>query len=232
MKRTVLGSLVLGPILIFSVPAASAPAPIVVELYQSQGCSSCPPAIRNLNAIAGRPDILALTFAVTYWDYLGWKDTFAKPEFTSRQRDYARGLHRANVFTPQIVIDGASDVVGADSGELQAARARARALPGSGAGPDIEVKGDRVILADAKAAAADVWLVRYDPRTINVPIAAGENSGAVIAHRNVVRALVHLGDWNGAAQTYALAPGGDPAWRAAILVQAKHGGPILSAKTL
>src|ERR1700678_1390875 len=85
--------------------------PTVVELFQSQGCSSCPPANANVMALADRPDLLTLSFGVTYWDDLGWKDTFASPQFTARQWDYARALHHTEVFTPQVVVDGRADVV-------------------------------------------------------------------------------------------------------------------------
>lgn len=210
--------------------AARAVSPTVVELYQSQGCSSCPPAIRNVNAIADRPDILALTFAVTYWDGLGWKDTFARPEFTKRQYDYARGLHHAGVYTPQVVIDGRTDLVGTDRSELLAAIARSPPMQG----PDISASGNAVTVSASPNAvpAADVWLVRYDPRILNVQIGAGENGGVSIAHRNVVRGLVRLGGWTGTARTYDIPSGGDPAWRSAILVQARMGGAVLSARQL
>ena len=225
--RNLLGSMVLS--VMAAVTAAPAHATTVVELFQSQGCSSCPPAIRNVNAIADRPDILALTFAVTYWDHLGWKDTFAKPEFTSRQYDYSHGLHHDGVYTPQVVINGRTDVVGADRSDLLSAI-------GHGAptqGPEISASGNSISVASAQpVGGADVWLVRYDPRTLNVEIGAGENSGVNIAHRDVVRDIVRLGGWAGTAQTYAVPSGGDPAWRAAILVQGKNGGPILSAKKL
>jgi hypothetical protein len=88
-------------------------APIVVELFQSQGCSSCPPAIANVNALADRTDILPLMFAVTYWDRLGWKDTFAKPEFTARQVAYGRRFGDG-AYTPEVVVNGRADIVGAD----------------------------------------------------------------------------------------------------------------------
>ena len=92
---------------LLAVPALPALAsPTVVELYQSQGCSSCPPAIANINALASDPQLLVLDFAVTYWDRLGWKDTFARPEYTQRQWDYAHGLKHHNVYTPQVVVAG------------------------------------------------------------------------------------------------------------------------------
>src|SRR3954447_17031087 len=100
--------------------ATDAAHPTVVELFQSQGCSSCPPAIANINAIASRPDILALTFAVTYCDQLGWKDTFARPEFTGRQWDYAHAAGRGQVATPQTIINGRVVTNGGDARPLVA----------------------------------------------------------------------------------------------------------------
>ena len=226
MKTILYAAFVLGLLLPGSVYAAS---PTVVELYQSQGCSSCPPAIAAVNAIADRPDILALTFAVTYWDQLGWKDTFASPAFTARQYDYAHGLGHRGVYTPQVVINGRSDLVGAARGELN--NAVEHAVPVTG--PVLSREQDSISVSGIAAKAdADVWLVRYDPRILNVPIGAGENNGVTIAHRNVVRGLVRLGTWAGKAQSFQLPPAEDTAWRAAILVQAKNGGPILAALKL
>src|SRR5690349_1777040 len=96
----------------------AAPSLVVVELFTSQGCSSCPPANANLAAIADRPDALALSFGVTYWDYIGWKDTFAKAEFTNRQYAYEHTLHRATAYTPQMVVNGAMDLIGNSAEEL------------------------------------------------------------------------------------------------------------------
>jgi hypothetical protein len=212
----------------FAFPAAANPV-TVVELYQSQGCSSCPPAIANVNQLADRPDVLALTFAVTYWDRLGWKDTFGKPEFTARQYSYSHGFHRRTVYTPQVIVNGQSDLVGTDSGDLQKAISRALPL----AGPAISFAGNTVSVSGAPASeAADVWLVRYDPRVLSVPIGRGENSGIAIAHRNVVRELVRLGSWEGTARDYPVPTPGDMAWRSAVLVEAKNGGAILSAARL
>ena len=202
-------------------------APTVVELFQSQGCSSCPPAIANVNSLADRPDLLALSFSVTYWDRLGWKDTFAKQEFTARQYAYGR-VFGDGAYTPELVINGRSDLVGAKRNELLAAIGKAAPLQG----PAITVSGGQVKVAAATAAAADVWLVRYDPRVLNVDIGAGENSGLLLPHRNIVRALVRLGPWSGSAQSYAIPAGGDPVWRTAILVQSRNSGPILSAAKL
>jgi hypothetical protein len=210
--------------LLAALPAQAAPT--VVELFQSQGCSSCPPAIANVNALAARPDVLALMFAVTYWDQLGWKDTFAKPEFTARQVAYGRRFGDG-AYTPEVVINGRTDLVGADRHLLDAAISHATPL----AGPPLSLAGNKISVG-AASGNAEVWLVRYDPRVQNVPIGAGENGGITIAHKNIVRQMVRLGGWVGAAQSYALPAGGDPAWRSAVLVQEKDSGPILSALPL
>src|ERR1700691_4047599 len=118
------------------VQAADASHPAVVELFQSQGCSSCPPTNANVNALSERADVLALSFAVTYWDSLGWKDTFAKAQFTDRQWGYARAMHQGSVYTPQVVVNGRVEGVGADPGEIENLMSRAdRTAPG----PDIVI---------------------------------------------------------------------------------------------
>lgn len=205
--------------------AADAAHPTVVELFESQGCSDCPPANANVNALAGRPDILALNFAVTYWDQLGWKDIFAKPAYTARQWEYSRAAGRGQVATPQVIINGGGTVVGADAGRLAAAiRDNARGL----GGPQIVAANGRVTIGKG-AGRATVWLVRYDPRTLSVPIRAGENDGRTLAHRNIVRSLDALGGWTGAPVSFAVPPATDRAYRSAVLVQAGTGGRIVAA---
>ena len=204
--------------------------PTVVELYQSQGCSSCPPAIANINLLAARPDVLALTFAVTYWDQLGWKDTFARPAFTQRQWDFARAAGRGNVATPQTVINGRTVTNGGDRAQLIAA---IRAADRGDSGPSITATSRTVRVAGAATRrSATIWLVRYDARSIDVPIRAGENGGRTIAHRNVVRSLSLLGQWNGRETVVTVPPGGNPNLRSAILVQSGTGGPIIAAAKL
>lgn len=224
---SVLGAIALS--IIAAHAAADARQPIVVELFQSQGCSSCPPAILNVNALADRTDVLALDFAVTYWDNLGWKDTFASPQFTARQWDYARGVLRAkNVYTPQVVIDGRNALVGTDAAELERAIARTPVAPPAAA---LSLSGLSLAVGEGNAPddGADVWLVRYDPHTLQVDIIRGENGGRTLAHRNIVKELTRLGDWTGAATRFTLPPGSDSGLQIAILVQGKHGGPILAA---
>jgi len=215
---------------ILGMSPAAAGERVVLELFQSQGCSSCPPANANVNALSSRDDVLALSFAVTYWDRLGWRDTFAKREFTNRQYDYAHGLGHANVYTPQIVLNGQQDLSGINRGQLDAAIARAARVPAY----PLSLAGDTLSIAAAAPprAPADVWLVRYDPRTIEVPIQAGENGGRTLPHKNIVRELVRLGEWNGRAATYPLPQARQPGLRTAVLMQQRNGGPILAALSL
>jgi hypothetical protein len=206
-------------------PAANSSPLVVVELFQSQGCSSCPPAEANLNAIAGQANILALSYGVTYWDNLGWKDTFATKAYTDRQWSYARHHRHSQVWTPQVYIDGQKDLVGSDRRELDWAVAQA-----SSQGPSLSWQDGRLMVGAGKPAnSCDVWLVRYDPRTINVAIGAGENSGRTLPHRNVVRELVHLGKWNGSEHTFKLPVASLTDLSTAALVQIEDGGDILSA---
>ena len=205
--------------------AADAAHPTVVELFQSQGCSSCPPANANVLAIADRPDVLALSWQVTYWDQLGWKDTFGSPAFTSRQWDYARGFHRSEVATPEVVVNGRADIVGSNRSELEALLHRADRGDG---GPKIDIADDRVTVAGGGARGV-VMLVRYDPNIVQVPIQRGENEGRTLPHKNVVREVAPLGAWNGARQTYILPPAGRSGLKTAVLVETAPGGAILAA---
>ena len=204
-------------------PAAA--SPVVVELFQSQGCSSCPPAEANLNAIAGQPNILALSFAVTYWDNLGWKDTFASEAFTNRQYDYSHYQKQDGVYTPQVIVNGHTAIVGSDRAQLDQVVAQAHTH-----GPSLSwANGQLQVGAGKTAAPTDVWLVRYDPRTIDVAIRAGENGGRTLPHRDVVRELVNLGTWDGHARTCAIPAPTISGLSTAALVQIQHGGEILSA---
>jgi hypothetical protein len=215
-----------------SAPVAAAPAkaatpaaPVLVELYQSEGCSSCPPAEAYLNGIAGRANVIPLAFEVTYWDYLGWKDKFASPAYTQRQRDFAARSASHEVATPQFWINGRESVTGANPRAVEAAIAAARpAAPV----PSVGIDGVTIAHGAAPARPADVWLVRYDPRTIDVPIRVGENGGRTLPHKNLVRELTRLGAWNGRALHFAYAPatGG---LRNAVFLQDGRGGAVLSA---
>ncbi len=205
--------------------AADAAHPTVVELFQSQGCSSCPPANANVMAIADRPDLLVLSWQVTYWDNLGWKDTFDDPAFTRRQQDYADAFGRGTVFTPEVVVNGRGDVVGDNRVQLDGLIRRADRGQG---GPVVTIAGGRATVTGAEPGAV-VLLVRYDPRILQVPIRRGENGGRTLPHRNVVREVVSLGKWTGPDRSFVLPPPGQPGLDSAVLVQAGPGGPILAA---
>ncbi|MBT3372043.1 MAG: DUF1223 domain-containing protein [Rhodospirillaceae bacterium] len=208
---------------------------VVVELYTSQGCNSCPPADRLLGKLAARDDLVALTFNVDYWDYLGWKDTLAQPAHTERQRHYAAALHNRSVYTPQIVIGGRQHAVGSDAAAVEAAiEAERRHADGL---PDLRLahKDGRIIVslaaAPGKRADATVWLVRYEQRR-DVPIERGENAGNNLSYFNVVRDMRALGQWRGQAMQMdlsreELAEGGRDG--CAIIVQQGPVGPILAA---
>jgi len=208
--------------------AADAAHPAVIELFHSQGCSDCPPAAANVAALSDRPDILALGFSVDYWDRLGWKDVFAKPEYTARQYAYARALGLGSVYTPQVVINGRVEGTGLEADEL--AGLLKRADRGSG-GPRVEFSGSEVSVGagDGPGEGADVWLARYNPRTIEVAVRRGENAGRTLQHRNVVREMILIGHWRGEAATFPLPAAGEPGLAEAALVQAAGGGPILAA---
>jgi hypothetical protein len=212
----------------FTAPSPSSTADLaVVELFQSQGCSSCPPANANVGALSERPGVLALSFAVTYWDRLGWRDTFAKQEFTARQYDYSHGLGNSNVYTPQVVLNGREDLTGIDAGQLGSAVQRSHRV--STQLLSLSAGGLAVHAAPPPRVPADVWLIRYDRRTLEVPISAGENDGRTLPHKNIVRELVRLGSWNGSAESFRLPPAADANFGTAILVQAPNGGPLLAA---
>jgi hypothetical protein len=203
-------------------------SPVVIELFQSQGCSSCPPALAVLAAEADQPGVLALNYAVTYWDYLGWKDDFARPEFTARQWSYARAGGRGNVQTPQLIVNGTTAVLGSRKAEVDATIRAAQ----PNAGTTINIGGSRIQLAGAKLVKSHaVIMVSYDPRAYAVPIRAGENDGRTLVHRNIVKKLTVLGRYAGGTASYAL-PHAEPGLARAILVQQDDTGPIRAARKI
>jgi hypothetical protein len=207
--------------------AGDAAHPTVIELFQSQGCSSCPPAEANVGAVSGRSDVLALSFEVDYWDRLGWKDTFSKAAWTARQYAYARAMGRDGVYTPQVVVNGRAEGDGIEPGAL--AGLISRGERGAG-GPSVGFSGGTVTVGQgaAPAGGADVWLARYIPHAVEVTIPRGENAGHTLPYTHVVREMVLLGKWRGEPATFP-APGGDSALAEAVLVQGSGSGPILAA---
>lgn len=206
----------------------------VVELFSSQGCDRCPPAIALLRELGQRGDVLPLTYSVDYWDYMGWKDTFSDPAFSRRQEGYAAANPGQHVYTPQIVIDGVDRIVGSKRGDVLAAVAARVEARGETVPLTVSHEGDLVRVSLAKStlkAPATVWLVRYD-KSQRVDIGAGENAGRSIDYVNVVRELRPLGTWDGSPwQTVLdvseLTEGGRDG--CAILVQEGQTGPIIGA---
>lgn len=211
---------------------ASARAPVVVELYTSQGCWQCPRANRLLGVLSREDGLLALTFPVGYWDYLGWADTFAQPEFSNRQRDYARTLRMRGRFTPQLVIDGARQVSASDWDLSRAAieQARAHARPEGAPAVSIQRLANNhvrvVVGAGAPGQEADIWLFGYDSGPVTVSISSGENADRLISHYNLVRWMARIEGWNGAPTWFERAR---CAPECAVIVQGRRGGPVLGA---
>jgi hypothetical protein len=209
--------------------AGEAERPTVIELFQSQGCSSCPPAEANVGAISDRPDVLALAFEVDYWDRLGWKDTFSKPAWTARQYAYANAMrHGDSVYTPEVIVNGKVEGDGLEPSSL--AGLVSRGDRGAG-GPSVGFSGGAVTVGRgaAPAGGADVWLARYIPHTVEVTIPRGENAGHTLPYKHVVREMVLLGKWHGEAATFPVPGGSDPSLAEAAIVQADGTGPILAA---
>ncbi|PIB94475.1 thioredoxin family protein [Caulobacter sp. FWC2] len=210
-------------------PAAwAAKAPVVVELFTAQGCSSCGKANQLAADLSKQDGVLALTYAVDYWDYLGWKDTFAKPGFAERQRAYAKKFALRDVPTPQMVVGGRVQVSGAKAEAVEDLVKTARRSPIDP--PDMQFVGKaRVAVGSGPAprGGADVWLVRYDPREQDIVVKRGDNKGQTLVHRNVVRELVKLGPWAGRPKLYRLPATADDGLESVILVQGAKGGRIL-----
>ncbi len=211
-----------------ALPArAGPPGPVVVELFTSQGCSSCPPAEAFLSELVRtRADVLALSFHVTYWNDLGWRDPFSLAAATARQRAYAK-LLPSEVYTPQMVVDGTRDVVGSDRAGVLAAIAAAAAS--RRAGPTLSVTrqdGQTAIAIGAGEGAADLVLVGYD-RQHRTAVGRGENAGRTLTESNIVRSLVIVGSWHGAALDIVVpTPPGDCL---AVLMQARDGRMLTAA---
>ncbi len=212
-------------------------APTVVELFTSQGCSSCPPADKYLGELAKRPELLPLAFHVEYWNYIGWTDPYSKPWATKRQRDYQASLKERFIYTPQMVIEGAAEGVGSERDQIEAliSAAEGRDTPH----PDLHLRwrADGALLADVGESAspprqpATLWLVGFD-RMHTQPVLAGENEGHTAWDYQAVRSFRRLGAWAGWSEELIVPPEeakslGD--FGAAVLLQLDGNGPILAA---
>ena len=205
---------------------------VVVELFTSQGCSACPPADRMIAELAERKGVIALALHVDYWDYIGWKDSFAQPGFTQRQKAYARANHDRSVFTPQIIVGGKDRVMGAkamkvmDLIDTQAQTPTPVALTLARDAGTLSV----VLSAERSIGPADVQLVRYRP-SATVHIKRGENAGRTFDYANIVTDWKVLGRWDGQAplRLSVEIEGDSPI---VVIVQESGHGPVLAAARL
>ena len=210
-------------------PAFAAKPPVVVELFTAQGCSSCGKANQVVADLADDKGVLALTYSVDYWDYLGWSDTFAKPAFAARQRAYAQKFSLRDVPTPQVVVGGRQQASGAKAEAVETLVKDAAKAPSNA--PDMEfIGGDQRVAVGSGPAprgGGEVWLVRYDPREQDIAVKRGDNRGQTLVHRNVVRELVRLGPWSGRPRLYRLPESKDDDLRTVIIVQGAKGGRVI-----
>jgi hypothetical protein len=230
MRKAALFSLiVLALTFLFSAGAAAARPPVVVELYTAQGCASCGKANAHVAELADKKGVLALTFSVDYWDYLGWADTFARPEFALRQKAYVAKLALREPYTPQVVVDGAAQASGSRPEKVDALVASAAKGPRNP--PEVHFVGARVYVGSARApkGGGEVWLIRYDPREQDVAVKSGDNKGQTIPHRNVVREVARLGAWRGKPVAFRLPAASEDGLKTVVLVQAGHGGRVIGA---
>ena len=209
----------------------------VLELFTSQGCSSCPPADVLLKTYAERSDVIALSMPVDYWDHLGWKDTMASPRNTARQKAYARSLATGNIYTPQVVINGAEETVGSNKPAIEKAIASSsRAIAASRIEIAGNAQGNKVTVEvgsagqGAPAQSATIWLAIVEPR-VDVEIKHGENRGRKLTYYNVVRGMTPVGMWSGKPVTLELPQGAEmqAGKKCAVLLQSGDAGRILAA---
>lgn len=215
--------------MLVSAESVRADGPVLVELFTSQGCNSCPPADAYLGDLAKRKDVVALAFHVDYWDQLGWKDPFADAAWTRRQRQYSRALRTTQIYTPQMVIDGGVHAIGSDRTSVErligdaAKRQRpAVALKRAPDGLDLRIDGQ---------GEGEIWVVGYDPRH-ETKVPRGENAGKTLAEFNVVRGIRQVDAWKGGALSRMLAAAELPPGAAhAVVIQEAGLGRVLAVAT-
>jgi hypothetical protein len=188
--------------------AAAAEPRAVIELFTSQGCSSCPAADKLISELSKDPAVVVLSLPIDYWDYLGWKDTLASPGHTARQKAYSHMRGDREVYTPQVVVNGVAQAIGSEKGAIDRAVAQSRKTTLALSAPNAVsvADGNITVMADAKAGdhgSGDVWLCGVT-RAVQVPIGRGENKGKTITYTNVVRRWVKLGRWSGDAERWSV----------------------------
>jgi len=219
--------------------SARSPAegPWAVELFTSQGCSSCPPADAYLGSLAKRSDIVALSFHVDYWDYIGWKDPFATRATTGRQRAYVRALQQRYVYTPQMVVEGIGHDTGRERAGIEKLLAQAQRRSSGRATPELSRTAAGALTVKLapfalEGQSADVTLAIYDRRHAT-PVASGENQGRMLDNFNIVRRLEMLSRWNGSAASWTIEDARlQPGIGAAVIVQHADHGPVIGCNKL
>jgi hypothetical protein len=207
-RLRVASSLALGCLVALLSQPGNAEPRAVIELFTSQGCSSCPPADKLIAEYANDPSVIALSLAVDYWDYLGWKDTLALSGHANRQRAYAKARGDRQIYTPQAVIDGAVHALGSDKAAIERAIRQLREQRAPLTLPVALARSGDVVTVNVAAAMGDaprgeVWLCPVT-KSVPVKIGRGENGGRTITYSNVVRRWIKLGDWSGKAETYTV----------------------------
>jgi hypothetical protein len=190
-----------------AMPASAEPR-AVIELFTSQGCSSCPAADKLLGELSRDPSLIVLSLPVDYWDYLGWKDTLADSRFSARQKAYSRVRGDRNLYTPQMIVNGSAQVIGSDRAAIESAiksTGKAEGVMSVPVSMTLSGKQINVSVEAGKAATGrgEVWLCSVS-RAVPISIGRGENRGQQVTYHNVVRNLVKVGDWNGAAGSWSV----------------------------
>jgi hypothetical protein len=235
MRKHIFGAALAGLFIVLAT-GADAKSPVVVELFTSQGCSSCPPAESYLDDLAQRDDVIALEYHVDYWDYIGWKDPFGSREYTVRQHRYVESLGGRYAYTPQMVINGAIHEVGSKRRRVDAIIREAQ-INAPDAAPVLKMvrKGDlvTVTLDGAKPRTPlNVVFLSFDGRH-ETPITRGENSGKTLVNSHVVRGIERIGQWNGGAAEFTVSLKGRKGdGGCAVIAQDPKQGPIAAAASL
>jgi len=234
-RRVALSFAVIASMTVAATATLAAEPRGVIELFTSQGCSSCPAADKIAGELAHDPSLVVMSLSIDYWDYLGWKDTLALPGHTNRQRAYSKVRGDREVYTPQVVVNGVTHVIGSDKQAIENAVEKTHAQSGMLSVPVWLSVADNQISVSVPAAAntakCEIWLCPIT-RSVPVEIGRGENSGHTITYTNVVRRWVKLGDWTGSARNYNVpvsdvtSAGGDAV---AVVVQA---GPKEAPSTM
>ncbi|OQW54538.1 MAG: hypothetical protein A4S14_15105 [Proteobacteria bacterium SG_bin9] len=191
-----------------ATPATAGDPKAVVELFTSQGCSSCPAADKLLGELAKDPSIVAISLPIDYWDYLGWKDTLADPRFSARQKAYSLVRGDREVYTPQVVVNGTAHVLGSDRNSIESAVASTRKATGIMSVPVTMTIGNGKLNVSVPAAkseneSGEIWVCAVS-RSVPIAIGRGENRGREVTYTNVVRNVLKVGDWNGKAGSWSV----------------------------